>query len=187
MIRSKQCSNGHMYRFGFATVARSKWPPAVRLLIPSERVMHRLLSYQNFFREEDPTALEARLKEATASAIQELYEQLSAIDDNWLPAPSDEPVAGYLEAAKTFGGGVRKQTVLHRLDLDVSYIKKLLLYYPRVDVTLPYFRADEDEEERPAVKIAKAGRAYGAVETIQPAHRADARRQSRVAAEYAGR
>jgi len=43
------------------------------------------------------------------------------------------------------------------------------------------------EMERPAVKIAKAGRAYGAVETIQPAHRADARRQSRVAAEYAGR
>jgi len=40
--------------------------------------------------------------------------------------------------------------------------------------------------ERPPVKIAKAGRAYGAVETIQPAHRARSA-QSRVAAEYAGR
>jgi hypothetical protein len=39
------------------------------------------------------------------------------------------------------------------------------------------------EMQRPAVRIAKAGRASGAVETIRPAHRADARCQFRVAAD----
>jgi hypothetical protein len=122
--------------------------------------MHRLLGYQNFLREEDPGALEARLKEASTNTLQELCEQLSVIDDNWIPAPSDEPVAAYLEAAKTFAGGARKQTLLGRLGLDVSYVKKLLLYYPRVDVTLPYFRLDEpiddDDDDDPVeyLKIA---------------------------------